>query len=111
MSLETDGIPENDDELRAKLAMETARIGWDELQRFYAKGYVVGVAHDMDLVEVGVTLVRDDKPQLEQWINDGKVGDVKPEQAQHWFDTNAELWAVVVAPWVLVQDEAGQRSQ
>ena len=38
---------------------------------------------------------------------DGRVGDVSPDLARAWYDRNAELWAVVVAPWVLVQDRSG----
>ena len=105
MSLETDGIPENDDELRAKLNLETARIGWGELQRFYARGNVVRVAEDQDLIEVGVALVRDRKDEFQQWINDGKVAEVKPDEAQRWHDEEASVWALVVAPWVLVQPD------
>jgi hypothetical protein len=36
----------------------------------------------------------------------GKVGDVSPDLARGWHQNNAELWAVVIAPWVLVQDRA-----
>ena len=103
MSLETDGIPENDDELRAKLVQETARIGWHELQRFYARGNVVRVAESQDLIEVGVALVRDRKDEFQQWINDGAVSEVKPDEAQAWHDEDASVWALVIAPWVLVQ--------
>jgi len=103
MSLETDGIPENDDELRAKLHQETAQIGWVELQRFYARGNVVRVAPGQDLIEVGFSLVRDDKAHFQQWIQDGSVGEVKPDEAQGWHDSDATVWALVVAPWVLVQ--------
>jgi len=47
-------------ELAEKLNLETARLGWDELARHFARGSVIRVA--------------------------------------------ATLWAVVVAPWVLVQE-------
>jgi hypothetical protein len=33
----------------------------------------------------------------------GQFGKVSDEQAQHWWDEDAVLWAVVVSPWVLVQ--------
>ena len=105
MSLETDGIPANDDELRAKLVQETGRIGWHELQRFYARGNVVRVAADQDLIEVGVALVRDRKDEFQQWISDGKIAEVKPDEAQRLHDEEASVWALVVAPWVLVQPD------
>jgi len=36
------------------------------------------------------------------------VGEVSPDLARAWYERNAELWAVVIAPWVLVQDRSGQ---
>ena len=47
--------------------------------------------------------MRDDKARFQQWIQDGSVGEVKPDEAQGWHDSDATVWALVVAPWVLVQ--------
>jgi hypothetical protein len=38
--------------LRAKLIMETSRIDWKELQRFFAGGAAVQVSAGLDLVDV-----------------------------------------------------------
>jgi hypothetical protein len=62
---------------------------------------------DLDLLEVATELAADNKARFEQWMNDGRVGEVAPDIAQSWYDQNAELWAVVIAPWVLVQDRSG----
>lgn len=100
-----DPAEDSDEVLKAKLNMETSRISWEELQRFYARGNIVGVAADLDLLEVGLAMARDDKDRIQQWIKAGKAGDVSPDQARHWYENNTELWALVVAPWILVQDE------
>lgn len=92
------------DELKSKLNLETSRIGWHDLQTYYARGHVVRVAAELDLLDVAVELVADNKVQFDDWMQAGKVGDVPPAMAQAWYDRNAELWAVVIAPWVLVQD-------
>jgi len=42
-------------------------------------------------------------------MSGGQVGEVAPDLARAWYDRNAELWAVVIAPWVLVQDRSGER--
>lgn len=97
------------DELKAKLNLETSRINWHELQTYYARGQVVRVAPEQDLLEVAVELTADNKVQFEQWLAAGKVGEVAPDLARAWYDRNAELWAVVVAPWVLVQDRSGEQ--
>lgn len=100
----TDTDPNDPDILRAKLNLETARISWIELQRFYARGRVVRVDADLDLMDVAVALTEDDKERVDQWMSADRMGDVSPDQAQAWFDQERHLWTVVVAPWVLVQD-------
>ena len=92
------------DELKAKLNLETSRIHWHELQTYFARGQVVRVSPDLDLLDVAAELAADNKQRFAQWMEKKQIGDVAPETAQAWYDRNAELWAVVVAPWVLVQD-------
>lgn len=95
------------DELKAKLNLETSRIHWHELQTYFARGQVVRVEPGLDLLEVATELAADNRERFERWMSEDKVGDIAPEIARGWYDRNAELWAVVVAPWVLVQDRAG----
>ena len=45
----------------------------------------------------------DNKAQVEQWLVSGQIGKVSDEQAKAWYEADAELWAVVVSPYVLVQ--------
>ena len=103
MSEQKSPDPNDPEILKAKLNQETAVAPWKELQRFYARGQVVAVSSDLDLIEVGLKLSMDDKAAFQQWMAKGMVGEVKPEQAQAWFDADAALWTLVVAPWVLVQ--------
>lgn len=91
--------------LKAKLNMETASINWLELQRYFAAGRVVHVDDTADLVEVAFQLSKDNKEKFQQWIAEGVVKGVTESQAQQWYDQKADLWAVVVAPWVLVQEQ------
>jgi len=88
---------------RVKINQETSRIAWSELQRFFASGGAIYVSSDLDLVEVAFQLSRDNRPQVEQWMAAGQVANVSDEQALAWHKADAELWAVVVSPFVLVQ--------
>lgn len=97
---------ESPNEIKARLNLETSRIHWHDLQTHYARGQVVRVAADIDLLGVACELVADNKLQFEHWLASGKVGDVTPDLARAWHQSNTELWAVVIAPWVLVQDRA-----
>lgn len=89
--------------LKAKLLQETSQIPWKELQTYYAKGQVVQVTSDLDLLEVAAALAADDVAAFKSWMAEGKVGEVSPDCARQWYENDAALWAVVVMPWVLVQ--------
>ncbi|MBL4782662.1 MAG: DUF2288 domain-containing protein [Porticoccaceae bacterium] len=95
----------DNDLLRAKINLETSRINWLDLQTFFARGQVVQVSSALDLVEVALSLNHDDKQAFEQWLKDGSVSYVTDSLAQQWFESKKELWSVVVAPWVIVQDK------
>ena len=95
---------ENSSELlRAKLNLETSKIAWKELQRFFAGGSALAVAADLDLVEVALQMSEDNVAQIQQWAAAGKLGKVSDEQAGKWLTDDVSVWAVVVSPWVLVQ--------
>ena len=96
--------PESDAELRTRLLGETARARWSALERFFAQGVLLAVATDLDLIEVGVTLARDDAATFEAWMRDGRVGPVSDAQARAWQADDQLLWAMVIKPWVLVQE-------
>ena len=83
--------------------LETARIAWKELQRFFASGAAIHVSDELDLVEVAFQMSEDNAAQIQQWMVAGKLGKVTDEQAARWFETDSLVWAVVVSPWVLVQ--------
>lgn len=98
------GAPEDSAEvLRTKVNRETSQIAWKDLQRYFAGGVALAVADDLDLVEVAFQVSEDNAMQIQQWMAAGKFGKVSDEQAGLWFETDALLWAVVISPWVLVQ--------
>lgn len=95
--------PGPDELLQAKITMETARIAWRELQRFFAAGSALAVAPELDLVQVAAALADDDKNRFENWLSSEQVAPVSDRQAEKWYDGDQDVWAVVVAPWILVQ--------
>lgn len=103
--------PSEEQLLRAKMNLETARIPWAELQRYYARGQVVAVSASLDLMTVAVALSQDDKPRFEAWMASGELGEVSPDQARQWYAEETSLWALVVAPWVLVQNSEALTGQ
>jgi hypothetical protein len=89
---------------KEKVNLETSKIAWKELQRFFANGAAVFVSSDLDLVEVAHQFSIDNKDQVALWLQNNQVGLVSDQQALNWFEADAEVWAVVVKPWILVQE-------
>ncbi|MBL4827349.1 MAG: DUF2288 domain-containing protein [Spongiibacteraceae bacterium] len=96
--------PENRAELKSELNRQTSKITWEELQRFYASGSVIGVAKGLDLIDVACEFSLDNKAVVEQWLKEGCVYRVEDQQAAQWCEQKTAHWAVVVAPWVLIQE-------
>lgn len=92
-----------DELLRAKLNLETSRMPWKELLRYFAAGMVIAVSHELDLVDVAVRIANDDKASVERWMLENRVAKVSDEQASAWLEADIALWTVVVKPWILVQ--------
>ena len=90
--------------VRTELAQETAKLDWDELQRHFARGVVVCVAPELDLVDTAARFVADDKVFVEQCLQSGQITRASTDDAERWNEINATFWAVVTAPWVLVQE-------
>jgi hypothetical protein len=99
---------EDDAELRARLTGETGKLAWAELQRHFARGVVIKVAAELDLVDVALCMARDDADALQQWLSSGQVVRAGSGDAAEWHAREARFWAVVTAPWVLVQEIRGE---
>ncbi len=91
-------------DVRDLLNAQTGRISWKELQRHFAAGTVLVVAGDLDLIDVATRLVEDGREQVEGWLGTGGLSRAETAHAKGWEATEAEFWAVVAAPWVLVQE-------
>ena len=93
--------------LRTHLNGETGKLGWPELQRYFARGVVIVVTRDLDLVEVAARIAQDDKAAVENWLTQSRMRRATAEDAQDWETRRPSFWAVVTAPWVLVQEVGG----
>lgn len=92
--------------LYAKLLGETAAITWQELQPFFARGALLWVDGQQDLVAVAEAVASNDQAKVRQWMELGVLGKLEDAQAEDLLARDPQLWAVVVAPWVLVQERA-----
>jgi len=95
----------NSEELRQKINLETGSIEWSELVRHFAKGMVVVIGSELDLIEVAERFAADDQSRVSKWIEQGKISRAMDDDARRWNEHNTVFWSVVVAPWVLVQEK------
>lgn len=100
---------DNGDNNRDALNLETGVISWSELVRHFARGVVINVSVQLDLVEAAACLARDDTDQLQRWLDSDVVRRASDDDARDWTDREPDFWCVVTAPWVLVQEKTDAR--
>jgi hypothetical protein len=92
------------DILRTKLNLETAQLAWPELERHFARGDVIKVAVGVDLVDAALHVAENNTATVQEWLADGRIARAELADAEDWHARQPIFWAVVVAPWVLVQE-------
>lgn len=90
--------------LYAQLLGETAQISWTEIMPQFAKGNVIWVASAQDLVAVAEHIINDDKKKISALMQQKALHILSDDIALDYAQREPELWAVVVSPWVLVQE-------
>jgi hypothetical protein len=90
--------------VKQKLNHDTAKIRWSALREHQLQDLVIRVSMDLDLIDVGCQFTLDKRDQVEIWLAKRQIEKVDAAQAQQWQADDRELWAVVVVPWVLVQE-------
>lgn len=98
-------MKEDLEQITARLNTETARIEWKELERHFARGALITVSSELDLVQAGAHMIHDDKTIIDAWLESGELRNTTDEEARNWSSDDQVLWAVVIAPWVLVQEK------
>ncbi len=87
----------------AQMYEQTALISWAELARYFAAGKVLVVDQKLNLVEVAAVISTDEIDKAKRWLARKEIVPATDEQAKRWGEGEQSLWAVVTAPWVLVQ--------
>ena len=103
--------PENDPHgeaelpLRDRLNSETGILTWEELTPHFARGVVLRVSTNVDLINVAEKVIRDDKASIEAWMSSGDLRRATDDDARDWVSREPQFWCVVSAPWVLAQEK------
>ena len=96
--------PEQDLDPKQKFNLETGKLEWPELQTHFARGIVIVVSPGLDLIDIAVKLSEDDAKMIGKLIEAGEIVRASDDHARQWVENEPVFWAVVVSPWVLVQE-------
>ncbi len=96
-------------ELGQKLNLETGQLSWSELQTYFARGIVIVVKKEHDLIEIARLLHDDNKTFIESLIENGDLLRANDDHARDWLAREPAFWSVVIAPWLLVQEKLPQQ--
>ncbi len=97
-------MEDNNNKLREKFASEAGPADWKALRAHYERGAVFIATADIDLIDVALRIAEDDIASVEKWVRDGKLVRPTPKDAKRWEEKGPELTALIVSPFVLVQE-------
>lgn len=99
---------DDSESLTDELNRETAVIAWSDLIRHFARGVVINVTAELDLVDTAAHMARDDAQSIQHWLEAGLMRRASDDDARDWTRREPEFWCVVTAPWVLVQEKPAE---
>jgi hypothetical protein len=89
--------------LQEKLNLETALIPWKDLELFFAKGHLLIVDHECDLIHVASQIGSHQIDAIESLIYKNLIQFATPRWIKKNCSETTLFWAVVIAPYVFVQ--------
>jgi hypothetical protein len=93
-------------DLKTRLNLETGTLHWRELERYFARGIVIAVSPELDLIEIAAGMAMDSKERIRDELDTGRIFHASEENARDWLKRDPAFWATVVAPWVLIQEKS-----
>ena len=97
-------MSEQEQNIRSKLEAEIGPADWKVIRPHFLRSAIIIVSPELDLIDVAVKVAEDDTTCIKAWIEEGKLTKPFPEDAKRWEEEKKELTALVVDPFVLVQD-------
>jgi hypothetical protein len=90
--------------LREKLRSEVMSSYWEDLVSHQARGALLLLAPELDLLDVAQAMAQDDTAQVAAWLKSGRVQRVSASEAER-LEASEDLrfQFIVVQPWVLAQ--------
>ena len=87
-----------------KLNQETAKINWSELQRHFARGVVVVVARELDLLKVAEQISTDQDNTIKPYLDAQKIFRATDDDARRWNEQNQGSGLLLLRPGCLFRN-------
>ncbi|WP_026278592.1 MULTISPECIES: DUF2288 family protein [unclassified Thioalkalivibrio] len=88
------------------LEEEAGPLRWNELMPHFARGVVIRVAPELDLIAVARAFRDDATHQVSEWLANDQVARASDDDARRWAANDPVFTAIVAAPWVLAQERS-----
>lgn len=103
------GVMKDEHEIRAKLESTVGPVLASDLRAHLARDALFVVAPALGLIDCGVAIALDDAAKVEAWIASGALRRPTADERTAWLADPTRRWsAIVVQPFVLVQDSPGE---
>ncbi len=90
--------------MRETLAASLGNVFFSDIRAHLARDAVVVVAAELDILDVGEAIAKDDKTSVAAWIESGRLRKPTLEELGAWASIKDDRWeSLVVAPYVLVR--------
>ncbi|MET0341784.1 MAG: DUF2288 family protein [Polyangiales bacterium] len=90
-------------DLRDKLKSEIMPGAWPELRYQFARGGLLLVRPDHDLLEVALAIATDDQAEVGRLLSEGALWRARDDDARAFEAAAHRFQFVIVQPWVLAQ--------
>ncbi|MEA5510904.1 DUF2288 domain-containing protein [Crocosphaera sp. UHCC 0190] len=93
------------EDLKTRLIKDLANVNWNDIKPHAQRDAVIVVNENLDLLEVGVAIAKDDKISVEHWITEQLINKPSNQQLSDWNVEPSKLFkTLIVQPFVLVQE-------
>lgn len=86
-----------------KLKKEIGTADWALLKPHAERGSLLKIHPQLDLCNVAVHIARDQKEQVQAWLDEGKISRPSNKEMGTWETGEIIFTCVIVQPFVLIQ--------
>ena len=93
----------NEKNIRDHFQREIGPVLWKDLEIFFARGMIIEVDQNLDLLDTAVAAALNDTEKIQGLMQAGLIHKLQDETALELSQSNGVLLGVVSPPWVFVQ--------